>query len=128
MATTSNRRTGGKTVGIDSKLAERVKAIEIQFESLIERIGDRIEVAMTRALEKYTHVDEYAGLQKRVEVIEAWRNDQAEKTAAQTAAHDVETKHADRRQASVDEWLRTLFPYAVMAFGLLMAFKGGPGG
>lgn len=119
MATTSNRRTGGKTVGTDSKLAERVKAIEIQFESLIERIGDRIEVAMTRALEKYTHVDEYAGLQKRVEVIEAWRNDQAEKTAAQTAAHAVETKHADTSKANLNQWLQTLTPYFFGALGFI---------
>lgn len=125
MAAASTRRTGGKSVGTDTKLAAQVAGMQAQFDTIIERMGERIELAIERALKNYTHRDDHTGLADRVQAIEEWRTAQTAAVAAQSAATAVEIKHADRRQASVDEWLRTLFPYAVMAFGLVMAFKGG---
>lgn len=83
-------------------------ALEKELALLVERIGERIELGIERALKNYTHRDDHSDLMAKVDELEKWR-------AKIDGERRVETKRADENRSNAQEWMRVLIP-AIMPY------------
>ena len=87
-------------------------ALEDKLADLVERIGERIEFAIGKALKDYTTREDHSGLERKVDELERWK-------LTFEGANKVERRHAWETRAELQDWLRTLTPYFFGALGFV---------